>query len=62
VKSLDFEDHPFEIERWEQCCSLCGSRDSFLDEIIIDDQGARDYLCSDTDYCRDRQATSNRQS
>jgi alpha-D-ribose 1-methylphosphonate 5-phosphate C-P lyase len=62
VKSLDFEDHPFEIERWEQCCSLCGSRDSFLDEIIIDDHGARDYVCSDTDYCRDRQATSTRQS
>lgn len=62
VKSLDFEDHPFEIERWEQCCSLCGSRDSFLDEIIIDDQGARDYVCSDTDYCRERQSTSAKQS
>lgn len=58
VKSLDFEDHPFEIERWEQCCSLCGSRESFLDEIIVDDQGAREYVCSDTDYCRERQATS----
>jgi alpha-D-ribose 1-methylphosphonate 5-phosphate C-P lyase len=62
VKSLDFEDHPFEIERWEQCCSLCASRESFLDEIIIDDQGARDYVCSDTDYCRDRQASTIKQS
>jgi alpha-D-ribose 1-methylphosphonate 5-phosphate C-P lyase len=62
VKSLDFEDHPFEIERWEQCCSLCGSRDSFLDEIIIDDQGARDHVCSDTDYCRGRQTTSTGKS
>jgi alpha-D-ribose 1-methylphosphonate 5-phosphate C-P lyase len=62
VKSLDFEDHPFEIERWDQCCSLCGSGDSFLDEIIVDDQGAREYVCSDTDYCRERQATSAKQS
>jgi alpha-D-ribose 1-methylphosphonate 5-phosphate C-P lyase len=62
VKSLDFEDHPFEIERWEHCCSLCDSRDSFLDEIIIDDEGARDYVCSDTDYCRERQSTPAKQS
>jgi alpha-D-ribose 1-methylphosphonate 5-phosphate C-P lyase len=62
VKSLDFEDHPFEIEQWDQCCSLCGSRDSFLDEIIVDDQGAREYVCSDTDYCRERQTTSAKQS
>jgi alpha-D-ribose 1-methylphosphonate 5-phosphate C-P lyase len=55
VKSLDFEDHPFEIERWEQACSLCGSHDSFLDEIIVDDHGGRQYVCSDTDYCGARQ-------
>lgn len=54
VKSLDFEDHPFEIERWEQACSLCGSRESFLDEIIVDDEGGRQFVCSDTDYCRER--------
>src|SRR6266576_3826219 len=29
VKSLDFDDHPFEIETWEQCCALCGSKESF---------------------------------
>ena len=56
VKSLDFDDHPFEIERWEQACSLCGSRDSFLDEIIVDDRGERQHVCSDSDYCRERQA------
>lgn len=54
VKSLDFEDYPFEIESWDQCCSLCGAGDSFLDEIIIDDQGARMHVCSDTDYCHQR--------
>ncbi|EGH47600.1 phosphonate metabolism PhnJ, partial [Pseudomonas syringae pv. pisi str. 1704B] len=25
VVSLDFEDHPFEVQRWEQCCAICGS-------------------------------------
>lgn len=54
VKSLDFEDHPFQVERWDRSCSLCGARDSFLDEIIIDDQGKRLFVCSDTDYCRQR--------
>jgi alpha-D-ribose 1-methylphosphonate 5-phosphate C-P lyase len=54
VKSLDFDDHPFEIETWEQCCALCGSKDSFLDEMIVDDDGQRLFVCSDTDYCGER--------
>lgn len=54
VKSLDFEDYPFEIEKWDHCCSLCGAEESFLDEIIVDDHGARMYVCSDTDYCQQR--------
>ena len=41
VKSLDFDDHPFEIERWTECCALCGSREVFLDEMIVDDAGKR---------------------
>ncbi|HEY0294299.1 MAG TPA: alpha-D-ribose 1-methylphosphonate 5-phosphate C-P-lyase PhnJ [Bordetella sp.] len=56
VKSLDFEDHPFTIEKWSDCCSLCGSRNSFLDEIIVDDRGTRHFVCSDTEYCAERQA------
>ena len=56
VKSLDFDDHPFEIETWEQCCALCGSRESFLDEMIVDDDGQRLFVCSDTDYCESRRA------
>jgi alpha-D-ribose 1-methylphosphonate 5-phosphate C-P lyase len=56
VKSLDFEDHPFTIEKWSECCSLCGSSNSFLDEIIVDDQGTRHFVCSDTEYCAERQA------
>ncbi len=56
VRSLDFEDHPFTIERWEGACALCGSRESFLDEMIIDDKGGRMFVCSDTDYCRGRRS------
>jgi alpha-D-ribose 1-methylphosphonate 5-phosphate C-P lyase len=51
VKSLDFEDHPFTVERWAQTCALCGSGESFLDEVIVDDKGGRIFVCSDTDYC-----------
>ena len=56
VRSLDFEDHPFEIERWDQACALCGSREAFLDEIVVDDKGGRVFVCSDTDYCSGRTA------
>ena len=54
VESLDFEDHPFEIQKWDQACAICGSRDSFLDEIITDDRGGRMFVCSDSDYCSRR--------
>ncbi len=54
VKSLDFEDHPFQAERGGKECALCGSRESYLDEIITDDRGTRLFVCSDTDYCRER--------
>lgn len=55
VKSLDFEDHPFEIQQWDEPCDICGSTDSFLDEVVTDDQGSRVFICSDTDYCRQQQ-------
>jgi alpha-D-ribose 1-methylphosphonate 5-phosphate C-P lyase len=59
VVSLDFEDHPFEVQRWDSTCSLCGSADSFLDEVIVDDAGGRMFVCSDSEYCqRRREATS----
>jgi len=56
VKSLDFEDHPFAVEQWEHCCGLCGSSSSYLDEIVTDDEGGRMFVCSDTDFCSQRQA------
>lgn len=54
VRSLDFEDHPFEVQRWDHACALCGAADSFLDEMIVDDQGSRLFVCSDSDYCGER--------
>ena len=56
VKSLDFADHPFTIEAWDECCALCGAEDSFLDEVITDDQGSRMFVCSDSNFCADRRA------
>ena len=55
VKSLDFEDYPFTQQSWDKPCEICGSRKSFLDEIVIDDQGGRMFVCYDTDYCGKRQ-------
>ncbi len=56
VESLAFDDHPFEIQRWEQQCQLCGSAESYLDEVVTDDRGSRLFVCSDTDYCGQRRA------
>lgn len=61
VHSLDFEDHPFAIQAWEQNCAFCGSGHSYLDELIVDDAGTKQFVCSDTDYCmqrRDAQETA----
>jgi alpha-D-ribose 1-methylphosphonate 5-phosphate C-P lyase len=56
VRSLDFEDHPFRPIRAPHACALCGSRESYLDEVIMDDQGGKMFVCSDTDYCTERQS------
>jgi alpha-D-ribose 1-methylphosphonate 5-phosphate C-P lyase len=58
VVSLDFEDHPFEIQQWDESCALCGSEESFLDEMITDNDGSRLYLCSDSEYCATRTGTT----
>jgi alpha-D-ribose 1-methylphosphonate 5-phosphate C-P lyase len=59
VRSLDFEDHPFTIERSDRPCALCGATDSFLDEVVVDDRGGRMFVCSDSDHCRDRRAQND---
>ncbi|TBX99052.1 alpha-D-ribose 1-methylphosphonate 5-phosphate C-P-lyase PhnJ [Rhizobium laguerreae] len=53
VESLEFRDHKFSIQSWSSCCSRCGSRESYLDEIVQED-GTSVFTCSDTDYCRER--------
>ena len=54
VRSLDFEDRPFSPNRADAACAFCGSRDSYLDEVVTDDRGGRRFLCSDTDFCAGR--------
>jgi alpha-D-ribose 1-methylphosphonate 5-phosphate C-P lyase len=56
VRSLDFDDHPFRPIRAPHDCELCGSSDTYLDEVIIDDAGGRIFVCSDTDHCSQVQA------
>lgn len=60
VESLDFEDHPFQIEKWDRACAICGATESYLDEIVTDDKGGRIFVCSDTDYCSERVAAGHR--
>tara|TARA_B100001939_G_scaffold321009_1_gene310338 strand:- start:284 stop:1126 length:843 start_codon:yes stop_codon:yes gene_type:complete len=55
VISLDFEDYPFEASKADHVCDLCGAENSYLDEVIVDDQGGRIFVCSDTDFCTSRQ-------
>ena len=58
VESLDFEDHPFEIETLGAAAARSAApRESFLDEMIVDDDGGRLFVCSDTDYCANAGAT-----
>ena len=54
VVSLDFDDHPFTPTKADHDCDLCGSGASYLDEVIMDDQGGRMFVCSDTDFCSTR--------
>lgn len=60
VVSLDFEDHPFRASKADHACDLCGAAESYLDEVITDDAGSRMFVCSDTDFCTDRQAAGHR--
>jgi alpha-D-ribose 1-methylphosphonate 5-phosphate C-P lyase len=56
VRSLDFDDHPFRATRAPHACGLCGATDSYLDEVVTDDNGGRLFVCSDTDHCETRRA------
>ena len=54
VRSLDFEDHPFEVQTFSDPCGLCGATGVYLDEVILDDRGGRMFVCSDTAHCETR--------
>ena len=54
VRSLDFEDYPFDVQSWDEVCGLCGCGESYKDEVILDDEGARMFVCSDSAYCGER--------
>jgi alpha-D-ribose 1-methylphosphonate 5-phosphate C-P lyase len=56
VVSLDFDDHPFEVNRFDKPCALCGADGVYLDEVVLDDRGGRMFVCSDTDHCETRRA------
>ena len=60
VESLAFDDHPFQVQRWDRPCGLCGATESFLDEVVTDDRGGRLFVCSDSDYCGERQSAGHR--
>ncbi|WP_029059174.1 alpha-D-ribose 1-methylphosphonate 5-phosphate C-P-lyase PhnJ [Stappia stellulata] len=60
VVSLDFEDHPFEIQSFEEPCALCAAEGVYLDEVILDDHGGRMFVCSDTDHCEERLAQGHK--
>ena len=58
VKPLEFKDHRFRIEDFTaKSCALCGSKDTFLDEIIEGDR--RIFACSDTSFCKKRRENPN---
>ena len=52
VAPLEFDDKPFEVEKFENMsCARCGSTDTFLDEIYDEQSGRALHVCSDTGYC-----------
>jgi alpha-D-ribose 1-methylphosphonate 5-phosphate C-P lyase len=56
VRPLEFEDYPFEVERFAgRACARCGATDTYLDESPQAD-GSRVYACSDTSFCDARVA------
>ncbi|QIN81329.1 carbon-phosphorus lyase complex subunit PhnJ [Rubrobacter tropicus] len=54
VEPLEFEDHPFRVERFDEPCGRCGSADTFLDEMTDETTGERYFRCSDTSFCDGR--------
>lgn len=54
VVSLAFDDVPFERESFKgKRCRLCGSENTYLDEMYDNVTGEKYYQCSDTSYCKE---------
>ena len=54
VVSLAFDDVPFERESFQgKRCRLCGSENTYLDEMYDSVTGEKYYQCSDTSYCKE---------
>ena len=57
VRSLEFEDVPFEVESFAGVsCRLCGASNVFMDELPDDDTGETYYQCNDSSFCAARRA------
>ena len=54
VEPLEFEDHRFRVERFDEPCGRCGSSDTFLDEMVDEATGETYFRCSDSSYCDGR--------
>lgn len=59
VKSLDFDDYPFEIQKFKNPCALCGAKGVYLDEVVLDDKGKSMFVCSDSNFCETRRAAGH---
>lgn len=54
VISLAFDDVPFEKESFKgKKCRLCGSENTYLDEMYDSVTGEKFYQCSDTSHCQE---------
>lgn len=52
VTSLAFEDYPFQVENFnDKSCRLCGSTNTYMDELIDEETGDPYYLCNDSSFC-----------
>ncbi len=61
VVSLDFDDHPFQIEDVSgHSCRLCGATGVYFDELADETSGETVYQCNDTSYCLDRMNRTGR--
>ena len=59
VRSLSFDDYPFTVQRWDETCALCGAKDSYMDEVVLNDSNERMFVCSDSHYCAERRAAGH---